>query len=82
MQELNPTDLETFNRFNPEAFDAFHDATSNTAALEPKIGGSRNLADIILAKIAEQEAGKANDPEEDDTEPAELPPKVVEVYSK
>jgi essential nuclear protein 1 len=54
----------------------------SSATFEPEIGGSRNLADLILAKIAEQEAGKADVQEADDEEPTELPPKVVEVYSK
>ena len=81
-QEINPNDLETFNRFNPEAFDTFHGATLDSAAFGPEAGGSRNLADIILAKIAEQEGGKADVQDPEDTEPAKLPPKVVEVYSK
>jgi hypothetical protein len=54
----------------------------DSAAVGPETGGSRNLADIILAKIAEQEGGTADVHDPEDAEPAELPPKVVEVYSK
>jgi hypothetical protein len=45
-------------------------------------GGPRNLADLILAKIAEQDAGNTSGQVSDGSVPAELPLKVVEVYSK
>ncbi|KJR82249.1 essential nuclear protein 1 [Sporothrix schenckii 1099-18] len=64
------------------------------AAEETTAAGSRNLADIILAKIAEHEAGQRGDGSnmefvpaghgafgEDDGE-IDINPKVVEVYSK
>jgi hypothetical protein len=54
----------------------------DSAAIEPETGASRNLADIILAKIAEQEAGKPDVHDPEDAEPEELPQKVVEVYTK
>jgi hypothetical protein len=82
MQEINPSDLETFNRFNPEAFGAFHGDTFSSAAFEPEAGASRNLADIILAKIAEQEGGRARVTDPEDEGPTELPLKVVEVYTQ
>lgn len=64
-------------------------------AARPSAAGSRNLADIILAKIAEHEAGQRGDGSggvdfvpaghgafgEDDGE-IDINPKVVEVYSK
>jgi hypothetical protein len=46
---------------------------------------TRNLADIILAKIAMHEAGESDEPPPEDRledEVAELPPKVQEVYTK
>jgi essential nuclear protein 1 len=78
---MDPQDLDLFNRFNPPAFDdpilrPGEDAEENQ---------SRNLADIILAKIAEQEAANGGAVIEDhplEEGPVELPPKVVEVYSK
>ncbi|KAK8220039.1 snoRNA-binding rRNA-processing protein [Zalaria obscura] len=79
--EVDPNDLAMFNRFNPE----FDPAT----LLEPQAadeGESTNLADIILAKIAQHEAAQdsrgpvqGGGPPED---AIELPAKVVEVYTQ
>lgn len=93
LKEIDPTDLDTFNRFMPSAFDASHltlDGPADEAIPPPpNADGSRNLADIILAKIAQHEAQEARTaarplaaPREDQ-EPAEveLPPKVVETYT-
>jgi essential nuclear protein 1 len=78
---MDPQDLALFNQFNPPVFD--------DPILRPgeptEEGQSRNLADIILAKIAEQEAAQGGIVIEDhplEEGPVELPPKVVEVYTK
>lgn len=82
--EIEPEDLETYNKFlgaeeDPLSAHGFFGGQAQD--LEPS-GGSRNLADIILSKIAAHEAGQGGAPgagpvEED----YELPPKVVEVYT-
>ncbi|GAB7345569.1 hypothetical protein MBLNU457_3876t1 [Dothideomycetes sp. NU457] len=83
--EVDPEDLAMFNRFNPE----FDPAT----LLQPKSGDQEeegpgtNLADLILEKIAAQEAAQESNgvdirgggrPED----AVELPAKVVDVYSQ
>lgn len=86
--EVDAADLETFNRFiTPTMNDdplLTHgwDRTPGDGAEEQ--GSGTNLADLILAKIAEKEAmqgGRQDDynPVEEDFE---LSPKVVEVFSK
>ena len=85
--EIDPNDLETFNRFNP----SFDPAT----LLEPDAddgaeGPDTNLTELILAKIAAheamQEAGGIGAPEVrgggDPDDAVELPEKVVEAYSR
>jgi hypothetical protein len=77
--------LATFDRFNPPDFD---DSLLNPDADNDE--GPRNLADIILAKIAQHEAAAQSGEaafddlgsEEEFDQPAELPPKVIEVYTK
>lgn len=92
LKEIDPTDLDTFNRFMPSAFDASNltlDGPADEAIPPPpNADGSRNLADIILAKIAQHEAQEARATggplaAGGDEEPAEveLPPKVVETYT-
>ena len=79
---MDPNDLDLFNRFNPPDFD---DPILRPGEAEPP-GETRNLADIILAKIAEQEAAQAGVVHEEhpleQEGPVELPPKVVQVYTK
>lgn len=86
--EIDPNDLDTFNRFNP----SFDPAT----LLQPQIndeeaqGPGTNLADLILEKIAAHEAqeqgkGDGLPPIRGDGPPdnaVELPAKVVEVYTQ
>lgn len=87
--EIEPNDLETFNRFNP----SFDPAT----LLQPKNddgddggGQGTNLTELILAKIAAHEAlqeGDENGAPEirgvgDPDDAVELPEKVVEAYSR
>jgi hypothetical protein len=85
VEETDPNDLDVFNKFNPPAFDdpILHNGLH--MGLEPEETQTRNLADIILAKIALHEAGESGEPLPDDMleeEVAELPPKVQEVYTK
>lgn len=90
--EVDPNDLDMFNKFNP----SFDPAT----LLEPKStdddeaqGPGTNLADLILEKIAAHEAQQrggltpATAPQQihgggDPDDAVELPAKVVEVYTQ
>ncbi|KAI1325502.1 Bystin-domain-containing protein [Xylariaceae sp. FL0255] len=80
---VEPDDLDTFNRFLPTDEDPLitHGPWHDVA--EEEQGTSTNLADLILARIAEHEAGQdradAVGPVDEDYE---LSPKVVEVYTK
>lgn len=62
------------------------DAVLQTTANKGKEGSGTNLADLILEKIAAQEATQAGQPiiqaGGPPEEAIELPAKVVEVYSK
>lgn len=82
--EVDLDDLEMYKKFMPEEED---DLLKHGWDLKPsgdaqEEGESRNLADIIMQKIAAHEASEARRdagvPEDD----YELPPKVVEVYTK
>ncbi|KAL2015475.1 hypothetical protein VTK56DRAFT_5381 [Thermocarpiscus australiensis] len=88
--EVDAADLDTFNRFIAPTMDddpllthGWDGRPSDGDAKDQGPGGP-NLADLILAKIAEKEAmqgGRQEDvnPVEEDYE---LPPKVIEVYTK
>ncbi|KAI0159127.1 Bystin-domain-containing protein [Pestalotiopsis sp. NC0098] len=85
--EVEPEDLETYQKFlgaedDPLSAHEFFGGQAQDSSFAA--GGSRNLADIILSKIAAHEAGEARaqgaGPVDDDD--YELPPKVVEVYTK
>lgn len=83
--EVEPEDLETFNKFLPTDEDPLltNGWPGQSSASQEEQGGGTNLADLILAKIAAKESGR--DLEEDMPavdENYELPPKVVEVYTK
>ena len=86
--EVDPDDLDTFNKFNP----SFDPSTLLKPSSEPENEGSgTNLADLILEKIAAHEAAQAKQdgegppnvigggPPED---AVEIPAKVAEVYSQ
>ncbi|KAL8936419.1 MAG: hypothetical protein Q9216_004940 [Gyalolechia sp. 2 TL-2023] len=84
--EIDPHDISLFNKFMPST-------TSQDHILEPNVNGSegtdsqgRNLAEIILEKIAAHEATQSGQPVihggGSAEEAIELPVKVVEVYSK
>ncbi|KAI1845755.1 hypothetical protein JX266_008120 [Neoarthrinium moseri] len=82
--EVEPEDLEMYNKFLPTDEDPLlkhgwpGQEEQNAAA-----AGGMNLADIILAKIAAHETGQDASAEAGPVdENYELPPKVVEVYTK
>jgi essential nuclear protein 1 len=82
--EVDPEDLEMYKRFMPDEEDdllkhGWDLKPSGDAAVE---GESRNLADIILQKIAAHEAAEARKDAPMPVDDYELPPKVVEVYTK
>lgn len=87
--EVDAADLDTFNRFlaptmndDPLLTHGWDGAMPGDSAEEQ--GGGTNLADLILAKIAEKEATQGGRQEQYNPveEDYELPPKVVEVYTK
>ncbi|KAH6895768.1 Bystin-domain-containing protein [Thelonectria olida] len=82
--EVDPNDLETYKKFMPDDEDDLlkhgWDLKPSGNALE---GESINLADLILEKIAAHEAAQSRGnqmaaPDDD----YELPPKVIDVYTK
>lgn len=84
VEEVDADDLDIFNKLNPT-----NDDPILRGGEAPNEGESTNLADLILAKIAEHEAKQGGDdgklPDRADlNEPddIELPEKVVEVYSQ
>ncbi|KAF2670133.1 Bystin-domain-containing protein [Microthyrium microscopicum] len=92
--DTDPQDLDIFNRFNPSTFDdpilrpeqsEPDDPMLRPGDLEPQ-GQTKNLADIILAKIAEHEAAAGGavfeDHPLDEQGPVVLPEKVVDAYTK
>jgi essential nuclear protein 1 len=87
--ELAPEDLETFSKFFPVQEDPLLRQGWGGAAEESDQEQGTNLADLILAKIAAHEAaqesrnttGQPRGGEPIDEE-YELPPKVIEVYTK
>lgn len=86
--EVDAADLETFNRFvTPTMNDdplLTHGWDGKPADGAEEQGPGTNLADLILAKIAEKEAAQGG--RQEDVHPVEedyeLPPKVVEVFTK
>ncbi|KAK4894489.1 snoRNA-binding rRNA-processing protein [Elasticomyces elasticus] len=88
--EVDPGDLEAFNRFNP----SFDPATllqppqPDEADGDVEEGPPTNLADLILSKIAAHEAQSGPTPTPfvrgggDMADAVELPAKVVEVYTQ
>jgi essential nuclear protein 1 len=86
--ELAPDDLATFSKFFPTQEDPLLRQGWDGEADEGEEGEGTNLADLILEKIAAHEAqqaaqggGSRNVPGPID-EDFEIPPKVVEVYTK
>lgn len=88
--EMSPEDLATWRKFNPTMEDDLlttGGAWGDGQAQESGMAGmseSTNLADLILEKIAEAEAKKEGQfmTGAIEEEAFELPPKVIEVYTK
>ena len=82
LQEVDPNDLDLYNRFMPPRDELDLQPTRESSSQDEE---GTNLADLILEKIAAHEATTASRPiaeGEGAPEDVELPPKVVEVYSK
>ncbi|CCC06872.1 hypothetical protein SMACR_00898 [Sordaria macrospora] len=87
--EVDATDLETFNQFITPTMNEdpllTHGWDGKPEGAEEQ-GQSVNLADLIMAKIAEKEAGVPQGGYRDEPGPIdedyEIPPKVVEVFEK
>ncbi|KAI0136023.1 Bystin-domain-containing protein [Hypoxylon sp. NC0597] len=81
--EIEPEDLDTFNKFLPTDDDPLLTHGWGGQAPTGEQGSGTNLADLILARIAQHEAGQDRrqevGPVDDDYE---LSPKIVEVYTK
>ena len=81
--DVDVNDLETFNKFLPSEQDQdplLKHGWDRTGPAEEVSEQAVNLADVILAKIAEFEwTKKADIPPVDEVE---FPPKVIEVYTK
>ncbi|KAI1445376.1 Bystin-domain-containing protein [Annulohypoxylon stygium] len=81
--EIEPEDLDTFNKFLPTNDDPLLTNGWGGKAPAEEQGGGINLADLILARIAQHEAGQDRGqemaPVDDDYE---LSPKIVEVFTK
>jgi len=87
--ELAPEDLETFSKFFPVQEDPLLKQGWGGAVEESDQEPGMNLADLILAKIAAHEAAQENQNIAGQPrggravdEDYELPPKVIEVYTK
>lgn len=87
--ELAPGDLETFNKFFPTQEDSLlRQGWPGVADDVDEQGPGTNLADLILEKIALHEASQGAQGGADSGAPGpidedyEIPPKVVEVYTK
>ena len=87
--ELAPGDLETFNKFFPTQEDPLlRQGWPGVADDVDEEGPGTNLADLILEKIAMHEATQGADGGVNSGAPGpidedyEIPPKVVEVYTK
>jgi essential nuclear protein 1 len=84
-EDIDPKDLEAFNKFS-SIRDEADDLVWPGESAEPSGQGGTDLAALILEKIRQAEAGNGGDPEVqgggDPDDAVELPAKVVEVYSK
>ncbi|KAG6006352.1 hypothetical protein E4U43_000450 [Claviceps pusilla] len=82
--EVDPQDLEMYKKFMPDEDD---DLLKHGWDLKPsgdaqEDNESRNLADIIMQKIAAHEASEARRDAGLPDDDYELPPKVIDVYTK
>ncbi|KAL2691601.1 hypothetical protein Neosp_001990 [[Neocosmospora] mangrovei] len=82
--EVDPNDLDMYKKFMPDEEDDLLKHGWDRQPSGEEQGDSINLADLILEKIAAHEAAQARrennlGPPDDEYE---LPPKVIEVYTK
>lgn len=82
--EVDPNDLDTYRKFLPDEEDDLLKHGWDRKPSGEEQGESVNLADLILEKIAAHEAAEARrlNPDAAPVDEYELPPKVVEVYTK
>lgn len=80
--EVEPEDLETYKKFMPDDEDDLLKHGWDRKPSGPDEGESVNLADLILQKIAAHEAAEARKEAGLPVDDYELPPKVVEAYTK
>ncbi|KJZ77948.1 hypothetical protein HIM_02585 [Hirsutella minnesotensis 3608] len=80
--EVDPEDLETYKKFMPDEEDDLLKHGWDRKPSGEEQGDSVNLADLILQKIAAHEAAEARKEAGLPVDDYELPPKVVEAYTK
>jgi essential nuclear protein 1 len=80
--EVDPADLEMYKKFMPDDEDELLKHGWDRRPSGEEEGESINLADLIMEKIAAHEAAQARREAGVPDEDYELPPKVVEVYTK
>ncbi|CAM1511637.1 Fc.00g091500.m01.CDS01 [Cosmosporella sp. VM-42] len=80
--EVDPNDLDMYKKFMPDEEDDLLKHGWDRKPSGEEEGETVNLADLILEKIAAHEAAEARREVGVPDEVYELPPKVVEVYTK
>ena len=80
--EVDPEDLETYKRFMPDEEDDLLKHGWDRQPSGEDEGDAVNLADLIMEKIAAHEATETRQAAGVPEENYELPPKVVEAYTK
>jgi essential nuclear protein 1 len=83
--EVDPNDLETYRKFmrDEEADELLkHGWDRKPSGEGEEEGETVNLADLILEKIAAHEAGQTRQAAAVPDDDYELPPKVIDVYTK
>lgn len=80
--EVDPEDLEMYKKFMPDEEDDLLKHGWDRKPTGEEQGESVNLADLIMQKIAAHEAAEARKEAGMPVDDYELPPKVVEAYTK
>ena len=80
--EVDPEDLDMYKKFMPDEEDDLLKHGWDRKPTGEEEGETTNLADLILQKIAAHEAAEARKDAGVPVDEYELPPKVVEVYTK
>lgn len=80
--EVDPEDLDMYKKFMPDEEDDLLKHGWDRKPTGEEQGDSVNLADLILEKIAAHEASEARKDAGLPVDEYELPPKVVEAYTK